>query len=141
MKERLNQDTEITTEEQIRQIQNVLAVERRLRKKSRVDLIFMFQSKQHTAIKITETRYGFTHLATAFAQTEYDSDETPTFPLEIKVDSDELTNKNISESLADFLKNHFPDFLNVPVNIYASLKDYKTKQVLKTLSPESEIAA
>lgn len=141
MKEILDTDIGIKDEEETRQIQNVLAAARRLRGKSRVDLVYMFTTKQHTAIKIAEGQHQFTHLATAFASTEYDFQELPQAPLEIKVDSVELTDENISDSVAKFLKNHFPDFLNKPVNIYRNLKDYKTKQILKTLSPEAELAA
>lgn len=134
MKEIVDADTGIKGEEQIRQIQDVLAAVRRLRRKSHVDLVYMFGSKQHIAIKIAEGQHHFTHLATAFASTEYDSQEMPQEPLEIKVDSNELTDENVSESLANFVRNHFPDLLNSSVNIYGSFKDYKTKQILKTLS-------
>jgi len=77
MKEVSEADLVITELEEIRWVQNVLSAERRSVRKGRADLVLMFKSKQHAAIKIADSTRRFTHLATAFAQTEYELQETP----------------------------------------------------------------
>ncbi|KKS83887.1 MAG: hypothetical protein UV59_C0030G0015 [Candidatus Gottesmanbacteria bacterium GW2011_GWA1_43_11] len=111
------------------------------RKRRRLDLVYMLKGPKYTAVKIAEGRHKFTHLTTAFAQTEYGPQETQAFPLVIKVDADTITDDALIKSTMEFCKNHLPNIGRTKVNIFTSLQDYLNKRPAITFVPSAEIAA
>ncbi|KKR78258.1 MAG: hypothetical protein UU23_C0001G0022 [Candidatus Curtissbacteria bacterium GW2011_GWA1_40_9] len=126
-------DIKHTQDDEIRQVAEVLTAIRRARKTGKLDLFIAFMAKEHCAIKIAKGPTMQTHMATIFAQTEYDPDENPQDPLEIKIDANELTVENITDSVINFLFVHFPEALNCKINFYKNYRDYKTKNPIKII--------
>ncbi len=97
------------------------------KKRKRLDLVYMVKGQKYSTIKIA-LRRKFTHLTTAFAQTEYGPQETPLVPLEIKVDADNLTDDVLIDSTIAFCESNFPNLNRATVNIFGSLREYINKR-------------
>lgn len=125
-------DISLTPEDEMIQASGIISSVKRAKQRGQLDLVYLFKSRQHCAIKIFEWPNRQTHLAVAFAQTEYDINEKPESPLEIKVDSQELTYENLQESVLGFLANHFPEALSYKINFFCDTQSYKNKTPLNT---------
>ena len=121
-------------------IQNADMAIKRAVKRKRLDLVYMLKGQKYAAVKIAEGHHRFTHLTTAFAQTEYDPDELPQNPLEIKVDADIIADDTLINTTMKFLKT-LPNIKHTKVNIFTNLRNYLNKKPAVTFVPSAEIAA
>lgn len=120
----------LSPDDEMLQVAEVLSALRRVRKQGQIDLVFCFMADSHCAVKIFEGIDAQTHLAVAFAQTEYDDGKTPQSPLEIKVESDKLSQDNLQISVVQFLEKHFMGGLPPKINFYKDLSNYLVQKPL-----------
>ncbi len=141
MKETVGDQLLNVDEEDKAVLQNADQAVARAKKRKRLDLVYMLKGPNYASIKIAEGRHKFTHLTTAFAQTEFGAGHTPTLLLEIKVDTDTITDDTLIESTVAFCQNNLPNRRRTTVSIFTSLKDYLNKKPAVTFVPIAEIAA
>lgn len=106
-----------------------------------ISLVFMFQTKNHVALKLMDGYGHVAHLATAFAQTEYDTNDLPNSRLEIKIDEPSLTDKNIAHAAITFLTDQFPQTKRSTIVVYRDLEKFKIRKPYAVVHPIQPAAA
>ena len=117
--------------QQEQEIASILGSKRR----RTISLVYMFQTKSHVALKLIDRHSHVAHLATAFAQTEYDTNDLPNSRLEIKIDEPSLTNKNIAHAAINFLTDQFPQTKRSTIVVYRDLKKFKIGKPYTVIHP------